>query len=247
VIALSASKITTYLQCPRRYKFRYVTKTVPPWKASALALGSAVHGALETFHEQRAVGATIAPEAVAQLFQVDLAAELADEIKYKEDEGAADLSATGAALARMYAAQNQSLAVVAAEVPFELEIVRGVVLRGVFDALLPDDRIRELKTAARDYADSDLARNVQVSAYAWAFRALQGHDATIEVVAMLKQKHPRIEKHEVTRTAGQLAWFVQLVVEVAEAIGAGAFPPNPTHWCSSCEYAEICAAVGGGP
>jgi putative RecB family exonuclease len=248
VITLSASKLTTYLQCPRRYKFRYVSKIPPPWKASALALGSAVHGALETFHQQRAEHACMTPEAVWQLFQIDLAAELAlDDIKYKDDETADDLVATGTTLVRMYAAANQNVAVKAAEVPFELEVVRGIGLRGVFDALLDNNKIRELKTAARDYDEANLWRNVQLSCYAWAFRALFGIDATIEVVAMLKQKYPRIETHEVTRTAAQTAWFVQLVIEVAEAIEARVFPPNPSYFCATCEYAERCAAMGGGP
>ena len=67
MISLSASKITTYLQCPRRYRFRYVMKVVPAWKPAALALGSAVHGALETFHQQRAAGMSMTPDAVGQL------------------------------------------------------------------------------------------------------------------------------------------------------------------------------------
>jgi putative RecB family exonuclease len=248
LIALSASKITTYLQCPRRYKFRYVTKIVPPWKASALALGSAVHGALETFHQQRvAGGVTMTPESVAQLFRIDLAAELSEDVRFKEDEEAADLASTGAHLVKMYATANQLVAVTAAEVPFELPVVHGIVLRGVFDVLLEHDRMRELKTAARDYDAGTLARHIQLSAYAWAYRILFSRNAIIEVVAMLKLKHPRVETHVVTRSAAELSWFVELVVEVAHAIEVGAFPPNPTHWCSSCEYAEICAGMGGGP
>ena len=63
MIVLSASKIATYLQCPRKYRFRYVARVPAPWKSSALALGSAVHAALETFHRQRAAGASMAPVA----------------------------------------------------------------------------------------------------------------------------------------------------------------------------------------
>jgi len=247
VIAVSASKLTTWLQCGRKFRFRYVDRVRPPWKASALGLGSAVHAALETFHQQRAGGASMTPESVAALFRIDLAAELADEVRFKDDEDATDLAATGEQLVRMYAAANQNVEVIAAEVPLELEVVRGVVLRGVFDVLLGANRVRELKTAARDFDAEGLARNVQVSAYAWAFRALNGRDPVIEVVAMLKLKHPRIETHEVTRTAAQTAWFVQLVVEVARAIEFGVFPPNPTGFaCSTCEYAEMCG-IGGYP
>jgi CRISPR/Cas system-associated exonuclease Cas4 (RecB family) len=67
----------------------------------------------------------------------------------------------------------------------------------------------------------------------------------IEVVALLKQKHPRLAVYEVTRTAEQQSWFVQLVVEVADAIVVGAFPPNPSWACAGCEFAEPCRATGG--
>lgn len=247
MIALSASKLTCYLQCARRYKFRYELKIAPPWKASALALGSAVHATIETFHQQRMVGASMVPEAAAALLRVDLAAELSEDIKYKDDETSADLARTGTQLVRMYTAANQNVAVTAAEVPFELRITNDVVLRGVFDALLEHGRVRELKTTARDHDAGTLARHVQVSCYSWAFKALTGRDAIIEVVAMLKLKHPRIETHEVTRSATELSWFVELVVEIANAIETGSFPPNPSWACNDCEYGDRCRATGGGP
>ena len=245
MITLSASKIATYLQCPRRYRFRYVARVPAPWKPSALALGSAVHAALETFHRQRAAGALMTPAAVGVLFRIEWACELVDEIRYKYDERASDLAATGELLVKQYAAANQNLDVRAAELPFELEVARGIALRGVFDALLAGDRVRELKTAARAYDEGSLSRHVQISAYALAYPRLFGPDAVIEVVALLKQRHPRIAVHEVTRTAEQRAWFVQLMVEVAGAIAAGAFPPNPSWACAGCEFAEPCQATGG--
>lgn len=245
MIALSASKVSSYLQCPRRFKFRYVERIPAPWKPSALALGSAVHAVLETFHQQRAAGASMAPPSVGALFRIEWACQQIEEIRFKDDERAGDLAAVGELLVKQYAAANQSLDVRAAEVPFEMEIARGISLRGVFDALLAGDRVRELKTAARAYDDGTLSRHVQISAYALAYRTLFGLDAVIEVVALLKQRHPRIAVHEVTRTAEQQSWFIQLVIEVAEAIVVGAFPPNPSWACAGCEFAEPCHAIGG--
>ncbi len=226
MIRLSASQIATYLLCPRRYKFRYVARIRAMWKPSALALGGAVHAALEIFHRQRVAGASMAPAAVGALFRIEWACELVDEVRFQDDEHPNDLAATG-------------------EVPFEMEIARGISLRGVFDALLAGDRVRELKTAARDFDEGSLSRHIQVSTYAFAYPRLFGPDAVIEVVALLKQRHPRITVHEVTRTTEQQSWFVQLVVEVAGAIAAGAFPPNPSWACTGCEFAEPCHATGG--
>jgi len=185
------------------------------------------------------------PAAVGALFRIEWACELVDEIRFKDDERAIDLAATGELLVKQYATANQSLGVRAAELPFELEIARGVSLRGVFDVLLVGGRVRELKTAARAYDEGSLSRHVQISAYALAYRRLFGADVVIEVVALLKQRHPRIAVHEVTRTAEQRAWFVQLMIEVAGAIEAGAFPPNPSWACTGCEFAEPCRATGG--
>jgi CRISPR/Cas system-associated exonuclease Cas4 (RecB family) len=168
-------------------------------------------------------------------------------IRFKDDERASDLAATGELLVKQYAAANQSLDVRAAELPFELEVARGTERRGVFDALLAGDRVRELKTAPRAYDEGTLSRHVQISAYALAYRRLFGPDAVIEVVALLKQRHPRIAVHEVTRTAEQRAWFVQLMIEVVGAIAAAAFPPNPSWACAGCEFAEPCQVTGGPP
>lgn len=245
MIRLSASKIATYLLCPRRFRFRYVARIPAPWRPSALALGGAVHAALEIFHRQRAAGASMTPAAVGALFRVEWACELVDEIRFKDDEHPDDLAAVGELLVKQYAAANQDLDVRAAEVPFEMEIARGISLRGVFDALLAGDRVRELKTAARAYDEGTLSRHIQVSTYAFAYPRLFGPDAVIEVVALLKQRHPRIAVREVTRTAEQQSWFVQLVVEVAGAIAAEAFPPNPSWACAGCEFAEPCQATGG--
>lgn len=93
----------------------------------------------------------------------------------------------------------------------------------------------------------NLSCHVQLSAHALEYGRMFGLDAVIEVVALRKQRPPRIAVHKVTRTAEQRAWFVRLIVEVADAIAAGAFPPNPSWACVSCEFAEPCHAVGGPP
>jgi hypothetical protein len=65
----------------------------------------------------------------------------------------------------------------------------------------------------------------------------------IELVALLKLKSPRIEMQEVTRSDDEQAWFRQLVVEIAQAIEAEAFPPNPSWACSDCEFGEHCRVM----
>lgn len=47
---LSYSRISTYLQCRLKYKFRYVEKLSPKVKSPKLSLGSIIHEALEQFY-----------------------------------------------------------------------------------------------------------------------------------------------------------------------------------------------------
>jgi hypothetical protein len=49
----SFSQVQTYLQCPLKYKFRYVDKIVPEFEENLhLILGTEVHGALEWLYNQ---------------------------------------------------------------------------------------------------------------------------------------------------------------------------------------------------
>jgi putative RecB family exonuclease len=249
---ITASKIQMYLTCPRKFAFRYVEKVPPAWKSAALALGSAVHSALQVFHEKRMEGITAPADEVASVFLADFAAQQVDDLRFKDGEDASALAATGNALVRAYVAENAELAVRAVEWPFQVPLsdpgtgeILGPDLRGVFDLLLPDDQIVELKTAARAYDPDTLARNLQLSAYAYAYRQAFGREPTLRIVALLKHKKPKLARYDAARSPETLAWFVHLAAEVARAIEARVFPPNPGWPCTDCEYQKTCAAWRG--
>ncbi len=250
--SITASKIQAYLTCPRKFAFRYIEKVPPAWKAAALALGSAVHSALQVFHEKRMEGITAPADEVAAVFLTDFAAQQVDDLRFKDGEDAAALASTGDALIRAYVAENADLSVRAVEWPFQVPLadpgtgeILGPDLRGVFDLLLPDDQIVELKTAARAYDPDTLARNLQFSAYVYAYRQAFGREPTLRIVALLKHKKPKLARYETARSPETRTWFVHLAAEVARAIDAHAFPPNPGWPCNDCEYQHACAAWRG--
>lgn len=51
---LSPSKVRAYLDCPRRFKFRYQDRLEPAEPAIALVVGSLLHAALARYHETEA-------------------------------------------------------------------------------------------------------------------------------------------------------------------------------------------------
>lgn len=246
---LSASRINLYLACPRKYAFRYVEGVTPAWKAAALAFGSAVHSALETYHRSLQDGATLTGGETEALFASDWQAAQLDSLHFAPREDAASLRRLGESLVSAYVAQYPALSVRAVEWEFQLPLtdpasgeVIGPDLRGVFDLMLHDDVIVELKTAARAYDEGTLARNIQVSAYHYAYRLLYGRAPTIRLVAMLKQKVPQVKSYETERSEADDAWFVHLAAAVAHGIESEVFPPAPGWMCGDCEYQHACGA-----
>ena len=67
-LILSATALTTYLMCPRKYGFRYVERIPPEFQAGAFAFGRAVHSALEWFHGEKIIGKVPEPEAAVAIF-----------------------------------------------------------------------------------------------------------------------------------------------------------------------------------
>jgi hypothetical protein len=98
--------------------------------------------------------------------------------------------------------------VVAAEMPFEIDLIdpeTGEVsderLRGYFDVILEGDVIGEVKTAARRFDEGTLSRKLQFSAYAYAWRQLRDRDPTVLVVSLLKNKKPEVVEAVAKRTS----------------------------------------------
>lgn len=246
--ALSASQLSCYLMCPRKYAFRYVERIDAEHRSSALAFGSAVHSALEWFHDEKLLGHAPDVFDVVSVFMADWDAEQERRLRFKEDETADSLAALGMALVRLYVERFAEQEIAGVEVPFDIDLVdpeSGEVLierlRGFFDLLWPGDVIVEIKTSARRFDAADLRRRLQLSAYAYAYRQLHGRNASITVINLLKTKKPGLDVQQTERVEDDGAFFVHMAMNVVRGIEAGAFPPNPSWSCTDCEYATACS------
>lgn len=251
---LSASQISTWLGCHRKWAFRYVEHAPREFRSSALALGSAVHSALDWFHGEKLDGGSPAPTKVAEIFRADWDAEQEEPIRFKDGESYASLRETGETLARLYAERFADTRIEATELPFEVPLVDpetgeilGESIRGYIDLLLPDDTLVEVKTTARRFGDDDLRRRLQLTAYAYAHRLKTGRAPKLAVVSLTKTRRPAVEVATTVRTPAEDAFFVHLAREAAEGMDSGAYPPNPGWQCADCEFQRSCAAWRGSP
>lgn len=249
---LSASQLTTYAMCPRKFRFRYVDRLPAEHRPAALGFGRAVHSALESLHLARLDGETLETAQLVRLFRADWQAEIDQGLSYKSNESANMLRWYGEQLVAEYAAWLGDRKLVAAEQPFEIDLIdpeTGEVyperLRGYFDVIFEGDIVGEVKTVARRYDEGTLARKIQLSAYAYAWRQMRGRDPSLLIIELLKQRKPQIVEATAERTLADDAFFVRLALDVTDAVDAGAFPPNPGWLCSDCEFANACRRFRG--
>lgn len=244
---ISASKITTYLLCSLKYRFTYVDKIPRPWKSAAFAFGSAVHSALEAWQSARLSGDDMPESEVIKLFRVDWEAEKAGGIRFKTNDDETTLAEKGQALLSLAMQVLKNDPPQAVELPFEIDLVdpetsenTGLSLRGVFDLILSNDRLVEIKTAARKWDEFMLDQNLQLTAYHLAYETLMKRPPVLEVVTLLKTKKPEVQVLKTGRTSEDCAWFTRLCLTVHRGIKHNIFFPNPNHLCSDCEYAGSC-------
>lgn len=152
----SASQLVTYASCGRKYYFSYVLG-LEPKKAPALAFGSAVHGAIEFWFNEKIAGRIPLLPAAEQIFLADLNAGLGDVSAAETTE----LEEQGRTLVQLYLQKFSNLPVVAVEEGFEMALhdpetgeVLPRSLRGYFDLVLEDGRVIEVKTSARKRCES---------------------------------------------------------------------------------------------
>lgn len=242
---LSVSQVTTYLGCPRKYRFRYFDKREPELRSANLGFGSAVHSAIEWWQSERIAGRGPDPDRALRMFRADWNAQLADPILDLEEKTPEEFTVLGEALVRLFIARfTTEPPPIAVEQRFEVDIRDRhtgepfpVPLVGFLDGV-GDGVIWELKTAARKTPVADYA--MQLAAYSYAVRETTGVRPVVRVIELIKTKVPKIEVEEVIVSDREEAWFVEVAGEVLQAIATGAFPPSPSWMCQRCEHRKAC-------
>lgn len=245
----SASQLTSYCICPRKYAFHYVYEREPEFTSTSLILGSAVHSSVAWWHEERLSGRTPTLARTRDIFVADLAAESAtDKVRWKTTTADA-LEAEGLALLDLYLTQYGDLPVAEVEAPFEVDLsdpftgeVVGRPFRGYFDLVLQDRSVVELKTSSKGWSDFDLLRHLQVGGYAFALNADHGSSRIDVHVLVRLKKEPRVETFRIERGESATRWWFEAARSIEAAIQDGHFPPKPSPLCRECEYEMACAA-----
>jgi len=244
---LSASQIQSYLDCSLRYKYSYIDRLPKPFRPSGLALGSAIHAAVEWLHRKWSAQEEVTLESVWEIFEADWYAQSVEPILFKYGEIDEDVLNLGRNLLSVYFNEAPRDGVLKIELPFQLPLTNmdtgeslEVPLVGVIDKIEENDVVVDLKTWSRMISDDDLAANLQLTAYAYAYWVMYRRIPRLRLDVLMKTKKPRFEQLETKRTEADCVVFYNLSKEVLNSIKKGVFLPNPSWKCRDCEYRQVC-------
>jgi putative RecB family exonuclease len=244
---ISVSQINQYLMCPLKYRFNYIDELPKPFKSDDLALGSAVHAAVEWWHKHRTNGTGPEWRDTVRIFEADLQAQSFENLNFKHGGSLESLLEKGKQLLAVYLKNFKGEAVRAVELPFRVPLIDletgealGVPLDGYIDLIEADDTVVELKTAQKTYSPIELVQHLQISGYAYVFNWLYKRKPKLRLDILTKGKMPAMHSFELNRDQDSLVRFFHITKGVYRAIQAGQFYPNEGWQCPGCEYYENC-------
>lgn len=240
---LSVSQILIYLQCPRKYRFRYVDHLPPERRKIEMSFGSAVHATIAWWIEERIAGRSPAAELLHRTFRADWTAEQKVEVPLVGDKDRGELLTLGVGLVETFVERFAGETFASAEERFEVELVDtrahrvlAVPLVGYLD-FTTKAYVGEVKTSSRKVSWRNW--ELQLAAYSYVAREVLERSG-IRIVQLLKSKTGGIEVENVPVGKRDERWVVEVGAEVYDSARRGAFHPSPSYQCRSCEYERAC-------
>lgn len=237
---LSYSSITSYLSCPRAWKFKYIEKQ-PTRTSSALAFGSAFHETVEKYVTRTDETSILDLWKIAWAKQSGkVTLDEGDTIESLQNEGIRMFSSP-----KVMYELNAIQAPVAIEMPITLTIPGvPVPLTGFIDIITQDGVAGDFKTSGKRWADDKAANSLQPLVYLAALKQM-GIEPPMKFrhYVFIKTKEPNTQVIETEFKPSQLLFITSLIQSVWKSIDAGAFHEIPDGWlCSEtyCDFWKLC-------
>ena len=253
---VSWSALSTFRQCPLKYRFRYIDGLPEESVSSALVFGTGIHTAVEQ-HYQALLAGDPKPDLDALLFAYRSAwlPHDPDAIQFGSTETRASLDALAARM--LTAFLSSPAASVQGRVLGVEEEIRGTLIEGVPDLygrvdLLTEDAdrlvITDIKTSRGKWSQEQVEDSgEQLLLYSrLASEIAPKKRVQTRFLIITKTKEPVIEEHVREVEPAAVKRTLAGVERVWRAIESGVFYPAPgTMNCASCGYRGACRAWAG--
>jgi putative RecB family exonuclease len=239
-LRLSFTRVDTFEQCPRRFRYQYVDG-LPQAPAPQLSFGSSIHGALEWLYDRKHPELPTLEATLQALFEAWDSTGYADVDRDEQLRAYAHAREVVTAFHARVAAEGFRLPA-ATEAWFELPVGEDIVVVGAIDRLDVDGagdlHVIDYKTSRRARSRSQVRDSLQLAIYALATEELYGR---LPASVALDFVVPGVR---VTVPVGELALDAvpERLHEAARRIRAGEDTPTPNRLCDWCDYRSICPA-----
>ncbi|MBZ5660212.1 MAG: PD-(D/E)XK nuclease family protein [Acidobacteriia bacterium] len=245
----SHSKLTSYQQCPQKYKFRYIDEIPPPIRSIELHLGTTVHFALEKLYAEARQGQVTSLDDLLVFFRDKWDESYSPELRIVRAKTTArtyfDL---GRQMLKDYHwtfhpfTQSATLEL---EEKFVFPLGEGQEMRGIIDRLAKSTdgtlEIHDYKTSRRLPNAEQVANDAQLALYEIAIRHRWPETGGISLIWHYLAFDKEIK---ITKTSEQLETVKQNTLgQIRRIEAATSFPVQVTALCNWCEYKEICPAM----
>ena len=255
VTNLSASSVETYLECPKKWRYRYVDKLPDP-PGDALVFGRAWHA----FWNRCLVLGDI-PEGLWQSIWASEVVQAGANMRWTQPQE--ELLALGVKMSEAAPVQEE-LAQMLREMDGCKNIAEGflrakldclpVPMVGYFDFMLQNDegdiRLYDFKTAARAWSDKDALKKLQTRIYPRLLMEKGVMPKTDPVrftfVVFTKTTKPSVRRYDVVLPKYAIFGGLDEVLREAWAgMVEGVYPPNTNSWLCNPNYCSFWNACQG--
>jgi hypothetical protein len=242
---LSPSQVRCFFDCPARWWFKYGLQ-LPERKNSSLALGLAVHQALEVnFREKIQTREDLETTGVVCVFR-EAWMEQVPQTEFTSDESQGDLRRMGERLVAKY---MDELAPKVEPAAVELDVqgeISGVRVRGRVDVLDVEGRLIDFKTASRRPSSVSADHAFQLATYR---QITPGASGEVRIDSLVKTQAVQIVQQAYTVEEPDIRATEVLYPLAQKAMGSGMYCPNrQSMLCSQkhCSFWKHCEEEFGG-
>jgi RecB family exonuclease len=239
---ISVTQLKMYLRCPLQYFFRYgCGLKVQP--TGDMLLGRTVHQAIKDNYRQKLQSYEDLPLSdMTDIFDYHWEQET-KEAEFPLDEDSGKLKDQGIGMIKAYH-ETVSPTIQPLEVEREFLIENGnnmLPLKGYIDLIDDKGTIIDHKTSKKSYPPDSAQKDLQLTAYALAYRQLYGEEENgVRLDVMVRNKQPKIQQLSGKRSDSDIKRFQRISGNVLRGIREGVYYPNEGYMCGICGYGEMC-------
>jgi putative RecB family exonuclease len=247
----SFSRVTTFEQCARRYRYRYLDGVQEGFDSVESFMGRQVHAAIEWLYGEREKGRKPRAEETVSWYCASWDSGIAAGPRLvrvvKEGAPLEGYRRSGAEmLSRFHQTRfvSDRLETLGSEHHFLVTIGQRYQFQGYIDRLARDEagtlHIIDYKTGRKNGRGFAGREAEQLEAYALALFHSQPTDE-IELVLEYLRIGERVRKRVRREQSAEIE--ARLVARIAAVESSTVFPPNPGILCRWCGYNDVCDAV----